>query len=53
MRLILLPDGTPAWVCDTGRWANDRENHRELQEWNWNSPEGKLPGKIFGQDVEE
>ena len=53
MKLIGLPDGSPAWVCDSVEWAIYPERHRELQEWGGNSPEGTLLRKIFGEDVDE
>jgi hypothetical protein len=53
MRLIDLPDGSPAWVCDTVRWAIYPEEYRKLQEWSRNFPEGNSLRNIFGMDVEE
>jgi hypothetical protein len=53
MRLIELPDGSPAWVCDTVRWAIYPEEYRKLQERSRNTPEGKLLRKIFGVDVDD
>jgi inorganic pyrophosphatase len=53
MKLIQLPDGCPARVCDTVRWAIHPEEYRKPQEWSRNTPEGKLLSKIFGEDVEE
>jgi hypothetical protein len=53
MKVIQLPDGSPAWVCDTVEWAIYPERYRELQEWSRNSPEGKLLREIFGEDVDE
>jgi hypothetical protein len=50
MRVIDLPDGSPAWVCDTVRWAIYPEEYKTLQDWSRNSPEGKLLSKIFGMD---
>jgi hypothetical protein len=50
MKIIHLPDGSPAWVCDTVRWAIYPEEYRKLQEWSRNTPEGKLLSKIFGVD---
>ncbi len=48
MRVIQLPDGSPAWVCDTVEWAIYPERYPSP-----NSPEGKLLGKIFGVDTED
>jgi hypothetical protein len=53
MRLIELPDGSPAWVCDTVRWAIYPEEYRKLQERSRNTPEGKLLSKIFGVDADD
>jgi hypothetical protein len=53
MKVIALPDGSPAWVCDAVEWAIYPERYQELQEWSRNSPEGNLLRKIFGEDVDE
>jgi hypothetical protein len=53
MRVIELPDGSPAWVCDAVEWAIYPEEYRKLQEWSRNSPEGKLLRKIFGVDADD
>jgi hypothetical protein len=53
MKLIMLPGGSPAWICDNVRWAIYPEEYRKLQEWSRNSPEGKLLREIFGDDVDE
>ena len=53
MKVIELPDGSPAWVCDTVRWAIYPEEYRKLQEWSRNSPEGNLLRKIFGEDADD
>jgi hypothetical protein len=49
MKVIKLPDGSPAWVCDAMEWAIYPERLRELREWSRNSPEGKLLREIFGE----
>jgi hypothetical protein len=33
MRVVQLPDASPAWVCDAVRWAIYSEQYRELQKW--------------------
>jgi hypothetical protein len=53
MKVIDLPDGSPAWVCDTVRWAIYPEEYQKLQDWSRNSPEGKLLSKIFGVDEDD
>jgi len=53
MKVIELPDGSPAGVCDALGWAIYPERYRALKDWEKNSPEGKLLSKIFGEDVEE
>jgi inorganic pyrophosphatase len=53
MQVIQLPDGSPAWICDTVRWAIYPEEYRKLQEWSRKSPAGNLLRKIFGEDVDE
>jgi hypothetical protein len=53
MRVIDLPDGSSAWVCDTVRWAIYPEEYKKLQDWSRNSPEGKLLNKIFGMDEDD
>ncbi|SRR6266571_2172736 len=50
MKVIELPNGSPAWVCDTVEWAIYPERYQALQEWSRNSPEGKLLREIFGED---
>ena len=42
MKLIDLPDGGKAWVCDAVMWAVYPGEYRKLQEWWRNSPRGKL-----------
>jgi hypothetical protein len=53
MKVIKLPDRSPAWVCDTVRWAIYPEEYQKLQEWSRNSPEGELLRKIFGVDADD
>lgn len=48
MKLIDLPDGTKAWVCDPVEWAIYPERRQQLQEWSRNSAEGKMLRSIFG-----
>lgn len=50
MKLINLPDGTPAWVCDYVAWAIYPERREELRRWSRNSEAGRLLSHIFGQD---
>jgi hypothetical protein len=33
MKLIMLTDGSPAWVCETMKLALYFEKYRELQQW--------------------
>ena len=49
MSVIQLPDGSPAWVCDTVEWAIYPERHKDSEK----SSEAKLLRKIFGEDVDE
>jgi hypothetical protein len=49
MKLIVLPDGSPAWVCDKVLWAIYPDEYRKLREWSQNSSEGKLVTDIFGE----
>ncbi len=49
MKLIRLPDGSPAWVCDKVLWAIYPDEYRKLREWSQNSSEGKLVTDIFGE----
>ena|ERR1700758_3764172 len=51
MSLTNLADGGKAWVCDNVKWAIYPEEHRKLQEWSGNSPEGKVLKQIFPEDV--
>jgi hypothetical protein len=53
MKVIQLPHGSPAWVCDTVEWAIYPERYQALQQWGRTSPEGNLLRKIFGEDVED
>jgi hypothetical protein len=53
MKLIVLPDGSPAWVCDAVEWAIYPQRLRALEEWGKSTPEGRLLRKIFGEDAEE
>jgi hypothetical protein len=48
MKLIELPDGAPAWVCDAVEWAIYPKRLRALEEWGKSTPEGKLLRSIFG-----
>jgi hypothetical protein len=49
MSLIVLPDGSKAWVCDEIKWAIYPERHRGMMD----SAAGKLLSQIFGMEVEE
>ena len=53
MKVIELPDGSPAWVCDAVEWAIYPERYQALMDLAKNSPEGKLLGKIFGVDEDD
>lgn len=53
MKVIQLPDGSPAWVCDSVEWAIYPERYQALKDWSKNSPEGKLLREIFGEDADE
>jgi len=53
MRVIDLPDGSSAWVCDAVEWAIYPERYQALMDLAKNSPEGKLLGKIFGVDEDD
>src|ERR1039458_10241584 len=33
MKVIELPDGSQAWVCDTVEWAIYPQRYQALQEW--------------------
>jgi hypothetical protein len=48
MRVIELPDGSPAWLCDAVEWAIYPERYPSP-----NSPEGKLLREILGEDVDD
>lgn len=50
MKVIDLPDGAKAWVCDAVEWAIYPERLQQLQHWSRNSAEGKMLRKIFGDD---
>ena len=53
IRVIDLPDGSSAWVCDAVEWAIYPERYQALMDLAKNSPEGKLLGKIFGVDEDD
>jgi hypothetical protein len=48
MKLIDLPDGTKAWVCDPVEWAIYPERREQLRDLLRNSAEGGLLSHIFG-----
>jgi hypothetical protein len=50
MKLIDLPDGTKAWVCDAVKWAIYPERREQLRHSWRNSANGKLLRDIFGDD---
>jgi hypothetical protein len=49
MHVIALPDGAPAWVCDTVMWAIYPEKYRELKD----SQADKLLRQVFGGGLGE
>ena len=48
MQMIALPDGAPAWVCDTAMWAIYPEKYRELRD----SQADKSLREVFGGNGE-
>jgi hypothetical protein len=48
MKLIDLPGGTKAWVCDPVEWAIYPERREQLRDLLRNSAEGRLLSHIFG-----
>ena len=50
MKLIDLPDGAKAWVCDPVEWAIYPQRYQRLQDWIRNTAEGKGFREIFGDN---